>query len=146
MKLIIGLHTFSVTECLDFDKAADPPTHNGQHQQLKGRVLAEVRISGMRTTFSLLHPDTGPGTGHVDVYVEYEGDNLPTFHYYSQHEKFVPQAKPIGTVQDLVWPTGGWSLIQVVLAIESYLEEKIGFTPALRNSIFAALAPVVVVP
>jgi len=143
MKLVIGLSSLSVSRVGEFDEAHlyDEVTHNGQHLQCKGRILAEVRVTGEHTTFSLWHPHTGPETGHVDVFVEYQKGECPTFHQYSHYKPFTPCNRDILGIQESIWPTGGWSLIQVTLAIESFLEQEIGFRPALRNKFFESLAP-----
>jgi hypothetical protein len=138
MKLKINLQSFEVTSLglLHFDEVPGS-TSNGQHAQLEGHVLASVSVCLPKAYISLLHPQTEPAAGHIDVAVCYEGEGAPTFHYYGMHARFVPTEHD--GRQDQAWPTGGWSLLQTVLAIESFLEKEIGFPPMLRREIFRCL-------
>lgn len=104
--------------------------------QLPGCVIADIRIGG-DTEFKLLHPDTGPSNGHVDVYVNYAGAAEPIFSIYSQFQRFVPSDNYSRMLQ--VFPAGAWSLVMVVIAIEKYLEKRFGFTPRLQKQLLSGL-------
>ena len=141
---MMNLSTLSVQRIPenDFSKISGA-TNNGQHWQLAGHVLAEVSIRGGHNppTFNLYHPQTKASTGHVDVIVEYgHGDKAPKFRIYSGYQAFVPDTFGSG-VQGEVWPTGGWSLLQTVFAIESFLVADCDFYPKLRAILFGALQP-----
>jgi hypothetical protein len=118
--------------------------NNGQHYQMDGYILADVTVGGAEhpTSIRLLHPQTTPATGHVDVTVHYDVNvPVPSFHYYGQHQRFVPTPFGDGTQGD-AWPTGGWHLLQTVFAVEAFLVSDIGLRPKLRETLFAALKPV----
>ncbi len=137
MKLMITHDTFAVDVVPDFISIG--AKNNGQHWQLNGHILADVTVGGTGepTTFKLFHWQTDPGCGHVDVIINFGKDcTVPSFHIYSG-QRFVPIERE--GRQDQVWPTGGWSLIQTVLAIESFLKETVGLKPVLRGSIFGML-------
>lgn len=141
MKLAIEIDTMRVQEIGDFAtfcKSIAGSKHNGQHYQAPGWILAEINVSVGGANFGLMHPDTLGETGHMDVRAIYNSaDAPPTFHRYSQTQKFTPREKD--GMQDTIWPTGGWSLLQTVLAIEKFLEDKMGFRPTLREALFTSL-------
>lgn len=103
-------------------------TNNGQHDQLNGQAIVDVRFGAFGADLVLLHPTTPATTGHIDVAVEYRNGTPPIFVDYNRQRVNFSEQTPS-------WPTGVWSLIQVVLAIETYLEVEAGFPPLLRQNL-----------
>ncbi len=135
MKFIIDLRTFAVKEVSDFESFPGVGS-NGQHARLPGYVLAEVRIGTGSSEFKLLHPETTAASGHVDVAVRYNGEQpAPTFHHYSGSEAFIPEPYK----NDPAWPTGHWSLIKTVLALEEHLSKTFGFEERLHEALLVGL-------
>lgn len=136
MKLKIDINTFEILEVDDFQQIPEIKT-NSQHVQLPGFILAQITMNPGQTGINLFHPETSAMTGHVDVGVRYLPNSIPRFYQYSQSQEFVPiDADPV----TYVWPTGAWSLVQTVLAIETFLERRVGFLPVLRDSFLQSLS------
>lgn len=138
-KLIIGLKDHLVKEFEGEWPTLKDIRTNGQHYQLEGHVL--VGFSIRDGNIYLLHPDTAETSGHFDVCVSYRKDGVPTFHKYAANERFFPA---IEFSAREFWPTGDWSLLTTVLAIEAYLERKFDFRPLLKIHFLNSLHPAVV--
>ena len=136
MKLIINLSNFTFQEVFSFDTLPGV-SHNGQHPQLHGHALVTMQMNGAGHTLSIFHPDTGCNTGHIDVVVHYKQGKVPTFTSYSNQD-FTPCAYG-NPIQNHVWPTGGWSLIQTLLAVETFLHDKLNYPQTLRDLFFESL-------
>ncbi len=131
MKLLINLDTHEVMPATEVMMAK--AKNNGQHLQLDGWVIGDVEMSGCETTFKLLHPTTNESSGHVDVRVEYR-NNIPSFHTYACQEFEFSDS-----FLECYFPTGIWSLIMVVTALEGYLNKQFGFIPRVRLLLSSAL-------
>lgn len=145
MKLKVNLATGNVTRIAGEFRDLPGVKSNGQHEQLPGHVLVDVRLSCGGGHFNLLDPGTHSSTGHFDVSVRYsEPGKPPTFHYYSANEQFVPAERD--ERQWFVWTSNAWLLIHTVVAIEEFLEKEVGFQPTLRAAIFNGLHKDALVP
>jgi hypothetical protein len=130
MKLFVKLATSEVTPYV----AGQADKNNGQHEQLTGSVIANVTIDTPgRLQFDLLHPDTKAATGHVDVIVVNE-DDVINFYSYGMTRFSLD-----GNLIEDVFPTGGWSLVQVMVALEEYLHRELRLPKTLQKQILKGL-------
>jgi len=129
MKIFVNLETLKVTpyskELVD--------SHNGDHEQVTGHVIASVMITGDTTQISLLHPNT-QALGHVDVLIIYQDGDVSFRDHGSARLKLNERRA------EFLFPTGGMSLISVAIAIEEYLHELIGFRRLLRDKILGVVS------
>ena len=104
---------------------------NGQHCQLPGWVLAEYRIA--EGQLCRWHPDTSARSGYVDVsYCPTRRDvqlgvELCGYHHHAELD--------LADEQDLLlrWPSGPWSLISTIVAIERKMAELDDYRPKLER-------------
>ncbi|MCE9628784.1 MAG: hypothetical protein K8Q91_02190 [Candidatus Vogelbacteria bacterium] len=95
---------------------------NGQHFQLPGHALVEWTGDDR---MKLWHPETDQTSGHVDIWYEHErrdGKNGIRIANYGDHELTFSSEGQL----KYSWPSGGWSLIRVIDAVESHLQETLG--------------------
>ena len=95
---------------------------NGQHFQLPGHVLAEWTGEEI----NLLHPETTSVSGHIDIHYRpkrRDGQWGIELRRYS-HDIELTSLWPDHTTT--VWPTGGFDLIQMIVAIENAIVEVVG--------------------
>jgi len=130
MKLFVNLTTHQVTPYV----AGLADKHNTQHEQLTGSVIATVTMhSPGRLQIDLLHPDTAASTGHVDVTVVNENEVINF--YTHNYTRFSLE----GNLIDSIFPTGGWSLVMTVIALEEYLHEEMTLPKTLQKQILRGL-------
>ena len=132
MKLVIEQGTYAVRRA-EVEHLHQLPgvTNNGQHVQLAGHVLFEVRFSG-GNEFLLFHSDTPASNGHVDIFYypsRRDGEYGVTISQYCQHAEVSLHDREL----QHIWPTGGFDLLMTIIAIEKFLEAEIGYTPRLAD-------------
>lgn len=140
MFLKVNRRTLEV-ERLNVSHLSEVPgtTNNGQHEQLDGHVLVKVHFpSG---NMLLLHSDTEPSTGHVDlIYRPHRSD-----HEYGVEILRDSHSEPLRFSDDSAvkhaWPDGQWHLLRTIDAIEQFLATEIGYQPVLSNYIGFTFLP-----
>ena len=132
MRFAVNLATCEVHVIPEHQRFEQIPgvQHNGKHCQLNGYVLSEYRISGGQ--LCLWHPNTSARSGHVDVfYCPTRRDGQPGVEICDYHHTELDLADE----QDLLlrWPSGPWSLLSAIIAIERKMAETEGYRPKLER-------------
>ena len=133
MKFFVNLVTLEVTQYV----ATLVDKHNTQHNQRTGHVIVVDR--GLQ--LNLLHPETMAHTGHVDVVVTYsdtvvEGGIKRVVKFSTYDMRTLSLS---GNAVDPVFPTGGWSLLETVIALEKYLHKEMHLPMTLQKQILGGL-------
>ncbi len=146
MKLTVRRDDMKVTEMLEDFRNIVEVRSNGQHHQLPGHVLAEVKFGHQRGDQTddegfhiyLYHDqDHATRTGHVTLHVSI-GEHLIIRRYCAAMQVDI---RDTDAMADL-WPTGVWDFLQTIVAIEKFLEKKevMGYIPNLEKLIINGLA------
>ncbi|NUM25266.1 MAG: hypothetical protein HUU49_01415 [Candidatus Buchananbacteria bacterium] len=112
---------------------------NGQHYQLEGFALVEVRTPSCEML--LFHPETQSSSGHIDVtYRPQRHDGA-----YGVDMQMYTHGCELDFANDhsfqYHWPSGQWHLLMAIDAIEQFLKQEIGYTPHLREYIGHTFRP-----
>lgn len=111
----------------------DGAHHNGQHYQLPGFILAELKLPD--GDMCLWHPETSESSGHVDVIYN------PRRHdqKYGVSIRLSVMSYELDFSNDNevknCWPSGAWHLLQTIDAFERHLEKELGYEPQLSTYI-----------
>jgi len=131
VKFKVNMETFEVEQVQDF-RSLPGIQNNGQHDQLPGHVLVEVRFSGI-TEILLYHPETLPSTGHIDITYRprrIDGEYGVDINIYAHQ-----MSLDFGDSSKHHWPSGGWHLLRVIDAIEQTLFKLVDYSPQLNSYI-----------